>query len=109
MIIVLGLHVVPRGPVVLAVGLDVSQVEARALGDVQDVAEVQADGVEEDRGHADLVHGPHVPATPAVVRLPPAELDAELPRSAGQLHRHDPAAPQGDTSMHTIAHFLDCI
>jgi len=81
---------VPEGPVVLAVGLHVAQVEAQALRDVQHVAEVQADGVEEHRGHADLVQRPHVHAAPRVVRLPPAELHAKLTGARRELHRHDP-------------------
>lgn len=82
--------VLPECPVVLTVGLDVPQVEAQALGDVQHVAEVQADGVEEHGGHGDLVQRPHVLPAPRVVRLPPAELHAELTSARRQLNRHDP-------------------
>lgn len=55
---------IPEGPVVLAVGLHVSKVEPQTLRDVQHVAEVQTYGVEQHRGHADLIQGPHV-VTPA--------------------------------------------
>lgn len=48
----------------LAVGLHVSKVEPETLRDVQHVAEVQTYGVEQHRGHADLIQGPHI-VTPA--------------------------------------------
>lgn len=57
------LSLIPEGPVVLAVGLHVSKVETETLGDVQHVAEVQTYGVEQHRGHADLIQGPHIVAS----------------------------------------------
>lgn len=47
----------------LAVGLDVAKKETKALGDIEHVAEVQTYGVEQDRGHADFIQGPHIVAT----------------------------------------------
>ena len=44
----------------LAVGLDVAEIETQTLGDVEHVAEVQTYGVEQHRGHADFIQGPHV-------------------------------------------------
>lgn len=44
----------------LAVGLHVSKVEPETLRDVQHVAEVQTYGVEQYRGHADLIQGPDI-------------------------------------------------
>lgn len=73
----------------LAVRLDVAQVKAQTLGDVQDVAEVQTYGVEQHRGHADFIEGPHVMAAAGVVRLPPAELNAKPASTGWELHRHD--------------------
>lgn len=84
----------------LAVGLHVAQVEAQALGDVQHVAEVQADGVEEHRGHADLVQRPDVVAAARVVRLPPAELHAKLASARRQLDGHDPERTDARVSLH---------
>ena len=89
-------QVVPESPVVLTVGLHVSQVEAQALGDVQHVAEVQADGVEEHGGHGDLIQRPHILTPPRVVGLPPAELHPELTRPWGQLHGHYPEGLRGE-------------
>lgn len=39
----------------LAVGLNVAKIEAKTLGDVQHVAEVETNGVEEHGGHADFI------------------------------------------------------
>lgn len=47
--------VVPESPVMLAVGLNVAKIEAKTLGDVQDIAKVKTNGVEEHRGHADFI------------------------------------------------------
>lgn len=44
----------------LAVGLDMTEIETKTLGDVQHVAEVQTYGVEQHRRHADFIQGPHI-------------------------------------------------
>lgn len=44
----------------LAVGLHVAKIETETLGDVEHVAEVQADGVEQHGCHADFIQRPHV-------------------------------------------------
>lgn len=44
----------------LTVGLDVAQVESETLCDVQHVAEVKTDGVEQHRRHADFIQSPHI-------------------------------------------------
>lgn len=70
----------------LAVGLDVPQVEAQTLSDVKYIAEVQTYGVEQHRGHSDLIHCPNVMPTPRVVRLPPTELHPKFTGTGGELH-----------------------
>lgn len=62
----------------LAVWLDMAKIKTQTLGDIQHIAEVQTYGVEQHRGHADLIQGPHIMATARMVRLPPAELHAKL-------------------------------
>lgn len=62
----------------LAVWLDMAKIKTQTLGDIQHIAEVQTYGVEQHRGHADLIQGPHIMAAARMVRLPPAELHAKL-------------------------------
>lgn len=75
----------------LAVRLHMAEIEPQTLRDVQHIAEIQTYGVEKHRGHADFIQGPHVLTAARVVRLPPAELHAELASTSGELNRHDPA------------------
>lgn len=78
----------------LAVGLHVAEIETEALRDIQHVAEIQTYGIEKHRGHANFIQGPHVLTAAGVVRLPPAELHAELASARRKLDRHDPSADQ---------------
>lgn len=80
----------PEGPVMLAVGLHVAKIETETLGDVEHVAEVQADGVEQHGCHADFIQRPHVMTAAWVVRLPPAELHAKLTSAGREFDWHDP-------------------
>lgn len=57
------LSLLPEGPVMLAVRLDMAKVETQTLGDIQHVAEVKTYGVEQHRGHADFIQGPHIVPT----------------------------------------------
>lgn len=68
----------PQGPVMAAVGLNISKVESQRLSDLHQVGEVQTDAVEKHRGHGDLINGPHVFPLGRVVRLPPSELNSKL-------------------------------
>ena len=54
------LSLLPEGPVMLAVGLHVAKIETETLGDVEHIAEVQADGVEQHGCHADFIQRPHI-------------------------------------------------
>lgn len=74
----------------LAVGLHVAEVETEALRHVQHVTKIQTYGVEKHRGHADFIQGPDVLAASRVVRLPPAELHAELASAGRKLNGHNP-------------------
>lgn len=74
----------------LTVRLNVSQIEAKTLSDIQNIAKVQADDVEEHRGHADLIKSPNILPAPRVVRLPPAELDPEFTGPRRKLYRYNP-------------------
>lgn len=84
----------PEGPVVLAVGLHVAQIETETLRDVQHITEIQTYGVEKHRGHANFIQGPHVLASTRVVGLPPAELHAKLASTRRQLNRYNPGVDQ---------------
>lgn len=84
----------PEGPVVLAVGLHVAEIEAQTLRDVQHITEIQTYGVEKHRGHANLIQGPHVLAATGVVGLPPAELHTKLASTGRQLNRYNPGVDQ---------------
>lgn len=74
----------------LAVRLDMAEIETKTLGDIQHVAEVKTNGVEEHRGHADFIQGPNIVTTTWMVRLPPAELHAKLPSTSWEFNRHNP-------------------
>jgi len=63
-----------------AVWLDVAEVEPQGLSDFHKIGEVEADAVEQDRCHEDLVNGPHIFSLGRMVRLPPSELDSKLLR-----------------------------
>lgn len=90
------LSLLPEGPVMLAVGLDMPKIETKTLGDVQHVAEVETYGVEQHRGHADFIQGPHI-VTPAwMVWLPPAELHAKLTSTGREFNWHNPDWGQRD-------------
>lgn len=84
------LSLLPEGPVMLAVGLDMAKIETKTLGDVQHVAEVETYGVEQHRGHADFIQGPHIVTTTWMVWLPPAKLHAELTSTRRELNWHNP-------------------
>lgn len=84
----------PEGPVVLAVGLHVAEIETETLRDVQHITEIQAYGVEKHRGHANFIQSPHVLAATGVVGLPPAELHAKLASTRWELNRHNPGVDQ---------------
>lgn len=83
------MKVVPESPVMSTVRLYVSQIESQTLSDVQHIAKVQADDVEEDRGHADLIKSPNVLSTPRVVWLPPAELDPKFTSPRRKFYRNN--------------------
>lgn len=70
----------------LAVGLNMAKVEAQALSDIQHIAEVQANGVEEHRGHADFIQCPDILSAARVIWLPPAELHPKLSCTWRELH-----------------------
>lgn len=84
------LGLLPERPVMLAIGLDMAEIETKTLGNVQDIAEVQTYCVEQHRGHADFVQCPHILTAAWVVRLPPAKLHAKLPSSRREFNWHNP-------------------
>lgn len=47
----------------LAVGLDMAQIEAKTLCHIQNITEVQTYGIKQHRGHADFIQSPHIMAT----------------------------------------------
>lgn len=81
---------VPEGPVVLTVGLHIPEIKAQALSHIQHITEVQADDVEEDRGHADFIQSPDILPTTRVIWLPPAELDTKFTGPRRKFHRNNP-------------------
>lgn len=44
----------------LAVWLDMAKIKTQTLGHIQHITEVQTYGVEQHRGHADFIQGPHI-------------------------------------------------
>lgn len=78
----------------LAVGLNVAEIETETLRDVQHITEVQTYGVEKHRGHANFIQGPNVLAATGVVGLPPAELHTKLAGTRRQLNRYNSGVDQ---------------
>lgn len=74
----------------LTVGLDMAKVETKTLGDVQHIAEVKTNGVEQHRGHTDFIQSPHIMTAAWMVRLPPAELHSEFTSSRREFNWHNP-------------------
>ncbi len=80
----------------LTVGLDMAEIKTQTLGDVQHVAEVETYCVEQHRGHADLIQGPHIVSAAWMVRLPPTELHAKLTSPRGKFNWHDSGKKERD-------------
>lgn len=60
------------------VRLNIPKVESQGLSDFHEIGEVETDAIEQDRGHDNLINGPHVFSLGRVVGLPPSELDSKL-------------------------------